>query len=122
MERSAELKGLQSRLKEYRAQLAELEQRKRDVTDECVRKQQQVFGIEKQIHLMSAENVTISEHALLRYVQRVYNLDLEAISKQILPDPVKEQVLTLGDGIYPVQESHKCVVKGNVVVTVHEWR
>lgn len=59
----------------------------------------------------------VSEHALVRYLERLKSIDVEAIRKIILPEKTIEQILTLGDGRYPV-EDFIVVVVNNTVVTV----
>jgi len=59
----------------------------------------------------------VSEHALLRYLQRVYELDLSKIEKEILTPETQEKIAELGNGTYPGEGFSIKVVDG-VVVTI----
>ena len=62
-------------------------------------------------------DVTITDHAVLRYFERIKGYDISEIRKTILPDEVKEQIHKLGGGEYPVN-GFSIVVKNKRVVTV----
>lgn len=40
----------------------------------------------------NSKDIIVSEHAMIRYLQRVYKLDLEKIEKEILTDDLKSKV------------------------------
>ena len=72
-------------------------------------------------NLKNSKNVIVSEHAILRYFERVLGFDLEDIQKKILTDSVHGLIEKLGSnsGQYPVRESDFSVVlKNNVIVTI----
>lgn len=73
--------------------------------------------------LKAAENcpqqLIVSEHAMLRYFERVVGFNLDDVRRTILPDSVREQVGTLGDGVYPCG-GHSVLVRGRVVVLTKE--
>lgn len=60
---------------------------------------------------------TVTEHALVRFLQRVSLVDVEAIREKIITPEVMEQIKELGDGRYPCNE-YILVVAGNRVVTI----
>ena len=65
--------------------------------------------------------VAVSDHALVRYAERRYGLDLDALRAEILPDGVAGLARQLGDGAYPVDGPlgpHTVTVRGGCVVTV----
>lgn len=45
----------------------------------------------------------ISEHAIIRYLERVLGLDLEIVMAEMLPEHVKAQIATLENGDFPVK-------------------
>jgi len=59
----------------------------------------------------------VSDHAIVRYLERVKGLDIDAIRKELLPDDVRQATL-MGNGYYPVNGTHKVRVKDGVVITV----
>lgn len=62
--------------------------------------------------------VVVSEHALVRYFERHEGYDLAAVRKAIVPPEVEVQIAKLGDGHYPVGQSHRVRVKNGVVCTL----
>ena len=60
----------------------------------------------------------ISDHAIVRYLERVKGMDIEAIKKEILPPHVHADTKVMGNGYYPVNGKHKVRVKNGVVITV----
>ena len=63
-------------------------------------------------------DVTVSNHAMLRFVERVFLQDMEDLQRRLLPDATIEQWKIGGDGYYPVGDSHVVRIVGGVVVTV----
>ena len=66
---------------------------------------------------MQSDEIIISEHAILRYLERVYKLDITKLYKEIVTPKVHEQIKTFGNGTYSV-EVFSIRVVDNVVVTV----
>ncbi len=112
-----ELKGLQTR--KHRIEIAIKELNNKISSD--TRRLQQLKHELKKIKLaikQASTNIIISEHAQLRYIQRVLGLKTDDMKKAILPDAVRSQIKALGDGTYPVNEYFQIKVKNNVVVTL----
>lgn len=65
--------------------------------------------------------LTVSDHALVRYLERAYGLDVEALRAALAPPALRAVVAAVGDGQYPVETAagtHYAVVEGGCVVTV----
>lgn len=60
----------------------------------------------------------VSDHAVVRYLERIEGVDIEAIKKKILPEHMVKMTKALGNGYYPVGDTHKIRVKDGIVVTV----
>jgi hypothetical protein len=62
----------------------------------------------------------VSDHALLRYLERCKGLDVEALREELLPKDqnVIEAMNKLGSGTYPVGTTHRIVLKVDTIVTV----
>lgn len=66
----------------------------------------------------SQEPPKVSDHAVLRYLERVKGVDIESLKNEILSEPVLKMVKTLGgNGKYP-NSGFKLVMKDNTVVTI----
>lgn len=61
----------------------------------------------------------VSEHAVLRYIERVKGVNTDNIAEDILHPKVKEMIQTLGgSGSYPHPDGFNVVMKNNTVVTI----
>lgn len=63
-------------------------------------------------------SAVVSEHAMLRYFERVMGFNLEEIKAKVIPNKTAEMIAKLGPGVYPVEGGFKIKVKDNVVVTL----
>ena len=70
--------------------------------------------------LKKNKKMIVSEHAILRYLERTLGLDLKVIENEILTDDVVKQYKVLGNGKYPMGNGYKAVIKDNVVLTIVE--
>ena len=113
-------------LKSLQSQLAVLEVRRDDLkvrmteiqiqlNDTC----RKVEEIKTTVRKIKCDEITVSEHAIIRFIERVDEIDTEAIKREILSDDTIAKIRTLGNGKYPINEGkNKIVVKNNVVITV----
>lgn len=63
--------------------------------------------------------IRISDHAILRYMERHYKMDLNKVEDEIITKQVEEMYSKLGDGTYPTGNgSTRVVIKNGTVVTV----
>ena len=68
-----------------------------------------------------AQAVTVSDHALVRYIERVLGVDVEQIRAEMLPPDAAAGLRRLGSGRYPMRGPdgpYHVVVKDGTVVTV----
>jgi len=68
----------------------------------------------------SQEGLIVSEHAQLRYLERVYKLDLDKIQSEILTPTLLSKVEEFGNGTYRSKDEYGVRVVDGVVVTVLE--
>ena len=62
-------------------------------------------------------DIIVSDHALLRYIERVYECNVDELREQMLSGNVKHLIQSMGTGKYPI-EGGRLVVRDNTVVTV----
>ena len=101
-----ELKRLQTQLKQEKSELKAAEQTSQQATQKVSKHQQRIASLNKTISKITEgkKKIVISEHAILRYLERHKGLDIEAIKKEILPEKISELVVELGGkGKFPVQ-------------------
>ena len=82
-------------------------------------KKKAIENIKSQIQAISAnKEITISEHALLRYLERVSKIDTDSVKKTIITPELIKIVETLGgNGKYPVGDI-TLVMRDYVVTTI----
>lgn len=99
----------------------------RRLLDTEVRERQRNMGaaseaithIDAQIALARGVKLTVSDHALLRLVERAGLADVEALRAGVLSDELFAAFAALGnDGKYPIGAGRTAIVKNNVVITI----
>jgi hypothetical protein len=63
-------------------------------------------------------NPVVSEHSMLRYLERVHGIDLVKVEQAILTTAIREAVAVCGNGKFPSGTGFRAVVQDNTVVTV----
>lgn len=113
---NTEHKRLDTELTKLTDQLQEIESRRAELRE-------RLDQIQVELKQLRTKGVVVSEHAMLRFMERVEKRDLNEITTKILTPRMRNLIATLGDGQYPLagkpgQPAAKIVVKNNVVVTV----
>jgi hypothetical protein len=103
---------VERRLKALREELSVLDQKMRT-------EQRDLGSIDAQMSRLKQKNkvIVISEHAILRYLERVKGVDIEATKREIMPPSAAKAAQALGPGEYQAG-THSIKVKDNVVVTI----
>ena len=123
----SELKNLNVQRTALTLDIKELKDKMIPLSREINEKIGEIDSIDKKIQaIKNRESIVVTEHAILRYLERVQGIDIEEIKNLILPTDVMEQVTSLGSGYYPVKgryhqidkQTFKIRVKNNAVVTV----
>jgi septal ring factor EnvC (AmiA/AmiB activator) len=76
-----------------------------------------VSDLKQQIERLEGKRPILTEHALLRYFERVLGYDLEAITSGLLSEPVVALIGQMPNGRIPAPGC-RLVVKDGVVVTL----
>lgn len=116
-----ELKQLQTRLSETQAKLQQAFQEAREAQQREALVRRQKDEIEKQIEALKAQAVevepVVSEHALLRYFERVLEYDLDVIRDGLLSGNMKAIIKQMKSGRFPCGDAF-LVVRNGVVTTI----
>lgn len=114
-----ELKSLQTQRERLQGSINELRGQATEINTALAKKKSKLADINEKIKRISEKDIIITEHAILRYIERVIGIDIEDLKKRILDDETKEAIKKLGgSGTYPAKEGHKVVLKKGSVVTV----
>lgn len=114
------LKKLKSQLAKANGDYEALKIQVENIQKNLSSKKDEIKGLVAKIkRLEHPTDLEVSEHALLRYFERVLGFDLNSIKSKILDDEVRRLSGLLGEnGIYPNKENVRVVVKNNIVTTV----
>lgn len=113
------IKALQSQLKQAHTDadllISEIANKQRDLAA----KKKTIKEIYRKIEQANkSSEIKVSEHAIVRYFERVLGHDIEAIEKQIVTPELLELVEKLGDsGGYPVGD-FKVLIKDGTITTI----
>jgi len=69
------------------------------------------------LETVNDKSVTISDHALLRYVERVRKVDVDAIRIELI-SKLNPMFQTLGDGTYHIKDNLKIIIRNGNAVTL----
>ncbi len=115
-----ELKSLKSRRDQAQRELKALQDEANALNKKVRDAQGTISKLDRDINKLTQrnKNIIVSEHAMLRYIERVMGMDMEKLKKQILPDLTQSQIRALGNGSYPVGKSHRVKVRDNTIITI----
>lgn len=126
METNKNVKKQSSTAKELNSQLkiieGKIDAKKSEVSNtqkDLALLQKQADGIKTKLQsLATKDRPAVSEHAMLRYMERIMGMDIKQVEMSILNDSITKMISELGNGTYPHHEGFKVVVKNNVIVTI----
>ena len=104
---------VKTNLDKLTARRAELEQQLKAINDEITEHK-------------ANELVTVTDHAVLRYLERMEGYNIEQLRQLVCPLAIRKQIIKLGGkGKFPVANktdgtNHIVAVENHKVVTVHE--
>ena len=118
--KSQELKSCQSLLAKQKGELEVVEKEFQTVSQKRGAIKATIKELTQRIQKLSAKSEApiVSEHALLRYFERVGGLSLEIAISHILTKPIIGLIDEYGSGTFPSENGFKVVVKNRTVVSI----
>jgi len=115
------VKNLQVLIKKIELEKENLHSQKKALLADLQLKEKQLYNYKEELSKLQKNSGTliVSEHAMIRYLQRVYKLDLQKIEQEILTPDIQERIICYGNGSYNSEEFGIKVVD-NVIVTVFD--
>lgn len=105
MKNQQELKSLQVRKTKLEVEIKSLEKDKNIIIEEINNKKNNLNSICQKIKNLAIKEPIISEHAMLRYIERVMNINLKDIENRILTEENRKMIKFAGS----------CKIKSNGV-------
>lgn len=116
----SELKKLQTLKSKLEQELSDIKRQKSILGEQTTLVSNQLQRVENDIKKLITSRsgeLIVSEHAMLRYIQRVIGVPLEDIKAKIATPNLVNTVKILGNGTYPTDGFRVKIVDG-VIVTV----
>jgi predicted nucleotidyltransferase len=88
----------------------------RDLDDMRSKRKRKINKLSKALKSKS-DRFSVTDHAVLRYVQRCMGIDIDMIRESIRKKAI-DYFDTFGNGVFPLSESVRMVIKGGHVVTI----
>jgi len=115
-----ELKGLQTQLTKVEGEIKALKQEQAALSEKQATASNQRRSLLSRITELKQDGEPIvSEHAILRYIERIMGVDVDRIKTTILSPKIVEYINTFRSGTFPC-DGFKVVVKDRCVVTIKE--
>ena len=115
---SNNLKSLQVRKSKLQDEINDLEKDKTEILNRIKEKRTQISKIQSSLKQLQAR-VVITEHAKLRYLERVKGINMADIEQEILSNDLEKQILALGSGKFN-RNGFRLIVRNNAIVTVEK--
>ena len=113
-----ELKHLLRRKEGLEQSVRLLKEQQKDITDRLQKDKTILSKVNQDIdRVKGSGKLVVSEHAILRYFERVMKFDIEEIKKKVLPEEQENQIKVLGSGTFST-ETHRLKVRNGVVITI----
>lgn len=121
VKKANELKRIQTRIAEQTERLKEAQRTKSEADKVVKAEQDKLNQVKSALNKFNETNKdpVVTEHALLRYCERVIGIDMEEVKSKILAEPIRSHIDQFGSGTFPNnEEGFKVVVKKRQVVSV----
>ena len=116
---SETLKQLTSRKHKLSVEITNI----KEIIDELIKKRKELItqfkSLDDRIRKLNDKPTTITEHARMRYIERVMGVDMNKIDEAILNDKTLKILEISKNGKIPITDpGFRAVVKNNTVVTI----
>ena len=105
---------IKKKIKEYDIEIANERKEKLKETNRSIQLCKERASLVKKLEQLS-KGVAMSDHALVRYIERALKIDVESIREEIV-DKVSKIILV--DGRYPLGDGLFAIVRKKTIVTI----
>ena len=120
IKKKIELKGYKTQLEKVNGEISVIKNLISDKQKELNEKKKLVTSLESKISKIECNGkIHISEHAIIRYFERVLDFDIELVKKEILSNELLTLIEFSGNanGKYPFKDG-RVVLKNSTIVTI----
>ena len=113
------IKQFETMKSEIMGKITGLKEQKKIVEKEISTLEESLKSLEQKINNLQNSDLIVSEHAIIRYIERVIGINIEEIVEKIATEKMKKMVECCGNGLYPSENGDfKLKINNNVVVTI----
>ena len=110
------IKTLLRREKELVSEIEDIKGKKKEIDKNLEMKRKKLEGVKVQI-ANARESVIISEHAVIRYIERVLGIDIKEIEKKIVDEETEKIIMELRPSKI-CRGEFSILIKDNTVTTI----
>lgn len=123
LKENQELKGLQSQLTIKESKIASKKAEIGDLQRELNALQVSRDKIKEKINRIKPKTeLRVTEHSLLRYLERSLGVDLQEVERMMLEDPtlLETRKILDTDGKFPLKDGSRAIIKNSTIVTIEK--
>lgn len=115
---SQQLKQLTSRKSKLEVDVNHFEQERKSAQSNLDKAKNQLKSVNSEIDKLKTKDLVITEHAILRYIERAMGIDIEELKGKIIDEGTKAMIESMGNGKYPIGNGCRAIVKDMAVVSI----
>lgn len=118
----AELKALQVQIMKAEAEHLAKQEDQREASIAADRAIKKLKALKQKLadHSKNSAVPIVSEHALLRYIERIHGIDIEEVRKRILTSATIQAARIVKSGKFPLEGGGQAIIKNNTIVSIVE--
>lgn len=113
------IQNMRKHRESLKSDVASLKKSQKKLEETLTRKEGEIISLDREIARLEAqrEEPVVTEHATLRWLERVHGIDVASIKQEILTEEFRKQLETIPSGKFK-RNGVTIVVKNREVVTV----
>ena len=116
---SAEVKQCRARIKQLGVEISDLCREKQRVQKKIAECSGAIQSEKDRLKAFEGKDIEVTDHAILRYLERVNGLDVESIVQAMISEDLRQQVATLGGtGKFPGPNGTRLVMENKRIISV----
>ena len=112
------LKSLQVKRNKIQREMDDIRKSLKEMAFQLIEREKAFSHVQQELNNLAEMSPVVSEHALLRYVERVLGIKLKDMEKDILSKENLDIINQLGSGKIPFKKDLVLVVKNKTVITI----
>jgi uncharacterized protein YydD (DUF2326 family) len=111
-------KSLQVKKTKIQGEIIDLRKTLKELDKQLGERERAFDQVQRELDAVLKNNPVISEHAMLRYVERFLGVNLKEIEKDILSEETLKIINKISSGKIPYKKDHVLIVKNKTIVTI----